>query len=242
MQLKKGDNIVIEKNINFFDSRERCKILLDKKGDFIFDINKTLNKYKKEIDLDAFSIGQLESKKWVVDILEYLDPNLGITFILCGWYAILSSMLFYSNLKIEKIRSFDKDETCYEIADSINKTNYNRSWKFKAIKEDILNIDFKSHKWQMWSNSNKRMCYPITDIPNTIINTSCEHTTDYWYDKIPEGKLVVLQSNNFTEIKEHVNCVFSIDEMIEKYKMNKIFFSGEKNFEKYSRYMLVGIK
>lgn len=227
--------------MNFLDSRERCRILLDNKGDFLFDINKTLDEYK-DIDPDAFSIGQLESKKWVIEILEGLNLSLGTTFVLCGWYGILSAMLLYSNLDLKKVRSFDTDENCYKIADSINQTNYNDNWKFKAITEDIFNIDFERHMWSMWSSSNNRMCYPITDSPDTIINTSCEHTSDHWYEKIPEGKLVVLQSNNFIEIKEHVNCVFSLDEMIDQYEMNKIFFSGEKKLEKYSRYTLVGIK
>jgi len=231
----------MKNKMNIFDSNERCRILLDNKGDFLFDINKTLEKYE-DIDQDAFSIGQLKSKKWVVDVLEDLNLPLGITFVLCGWYGILPAMLFYSTLSVDKVRSFDKDEKCWEIADSINKTNCHNQWRFKAITEDIFNIDFKSHTWQVWSNSNNRMCYPITDVPDTIINTSCEHTSNDWYEKIPDGKLIVLQSNNFVEIKDHVNCIFSIDEMKETYEMNKIFFSGEKKMKKYSRYMLVGIK
>ena len=226
----------VEFQVNIFQLENRMDIC-----DFIYDLKKTIEKYK-DIDQDAFSRGQLKSKKWTVDILEDLNLPLGMTFVLCGWYGILPAMLFYSNLSVDKIRSFDKDENCCEIADSINKTNFQNQWRFKAITEDILKIDFNGHVWQVWSKSNNRMCYPITDVPDTIINTSCEHTSDDWYDKIPVGKFVVLQSNNFIEIKDHVNCVFSLDEMIDQYKMSKIFFSGEKKLEKYSRYMLIGIK
>lgn len=227
--------------MNFLDSRERCRILLGNKGDFLFDINKTLDEYEN-IDQDAFSIGQLESKKWAIDILEDLNYPLGTIFVLCGWYGILSAMLFYSNLKVEKIRSFDKDKTCREIADSINKTNYDKNWRFKAITEDIFNINFKGHEWQTWSPSNNRMCYPIKDVPNTVINTSCEHTPDIWYDTVPKGTIILLQSNDFSEIDYHINCVSGIDEMVEKYKMSQVLFSGENSFEKYNRYMIVGVK
>ena len=39
----------------------------------------------------------------------------------------------------------------------------------------------------------------MSDVPNTIINTSCEHIVNFdeWYRKIPAGKLVILQSNDY---------------------------------------------
>ena len=48
----------------------------------------------------------------------------------------------------------------------------------------------------------------ITDVPDTIINTSCEHIHDFelWYNKIPKGKLIILQGNDYFELNEHVNC------------------------------------
>ena len=38
--------------------------------------------------------------------------------------------------------------------------------------------------------------------PDTIINTSCEHIRNFnsWYNAIPQGKLLILQSNNFFKI------------------------------------------
>ena len=44
---------------------------------------------------------------------------------------------------------------------------------------------------------------------DTIINTRCEHILDFpvGIAKYPNGKLIVLQTNNFFEIEEHVNCV-----------------------------------
>jgi hypothetical protein len=107
-----------------------------------------------------------------------------------------------------------------------------------------MDINYNEHVWQYWSNANNRMSYPITDSPDTIINTSCEHIANFeeWYAKIPNGKLVVLQSNNYYEIEEHVNCVGSIEEFAVKAPMNNILYSGELELTKYKRFMSIGFK
>ena len=86
--------------------------------------------------------------------------------------------------------------------------------------------------------------YELDDIPDTIINTSCEHIENFddWYAKIPDGKLVVLQSNNYYEVEEHVNCVGSIEEFAVKAPMDNILYSGELELPKYKRFMLIGYK
>ena len=81
-------------------------------------------------------------------------------------------------------------------------------------------------------------------MPDTIINTSCEHIANFieWYNKIPNGTLVVLQSNNYFEIKEHVNCVNNINEFIKIAPMSTLLYNGELELEKYTRFMLIGYK
>ena len=193
---------------------------------------------------DALSWGQLKSKRWLVSELEKINEQLGTVFLCAGWYATLAAMLFQSKCSIEKIRSFDVDESCVTIADCINSDKVKNGWIFKAITQDIHDISYDIHTWQTWSKANNRMCYPITDSPDTIINTSCEHIENFadWYNKIPDGKLVVLQSNNYYEIEEHVNCVRSIEEFAVKAPMDNILYSGELDLPKYKRFMLIGFK
>jgi len=176
---------------------------------------------------DALSWGQLKSKRWLVTELESLDISLGTIFLCAGWYATLAAMLFQSKCNIDKIRSFDIDESCLQIADTINRNQVKEDWKFKSITQDIMDID-----------------YPITDTPNTIINTSCEHIENFeeWYAKIPSGKLVILQSNNFFEVDEHVNCVNDINEFKRMSPMNTVLYSGELQLPKYYRFMLIGYR
>ena len=197
-----------------------------------------------EIWDDCFSRGQLESKLWLVNELKKCNVDLGTIFLCAGWYATLATMLFESNINVDKVRSFDIDDTCVDIAEVFNKPWFKNEWQFKSITQDIMDINYNEHTWQYWSNANDRMSGPITDIPDTIINTSCEHIENFskWYDLIPDGKLVILQSNNFFEVEEHVNCVGSIEEFAVKAPMDNILYSGELELPKYKRFMLIGYK
>jgi hypothetical protein len=205
------------------------------KNFFVNDI-----KYNK----DCFSRGQLQSKIWLINELKRLNINLGTVFICAGWYATLAVMLFESGIQIDKIRSFDLDPSTVDIADTFNKPWFTNNWQFKSLVDDIFNIDYSEHTWQSWSKSNNRMSYPITDIPDTIINTSCEHIKDFskWYNKIPNGKLIILQSNDYFKIKEHVNCSKNLSEFSKLSPMKTTLFEGEFFLPEYTRFMKIGFK
>jgi hypothetical protein len=193
---------------------------------------------------DCFSRGQLCSKIWLINELKKLNLNLGTVFLCAGWYATLAVMLFESSVKIEKIRSFDIDPSTVGIAETFNKPWFTDQWRFKALVEDINSIDYNSHTWQYWSNSNNRLSHPIKDVPDTIINTSCEHIANFeqWYDMIPKNKLIILQSNNYFEVAEHVNCFRSLDEFSLSCPMSNTLFEGELSLPKYDRFMKIGFK
>ena len=193
---------------------------------------------------DALSWGQLKSKRWLVDELEKIDLPLGTIFLCAGWYATLAAMLFKSKCSIDKIRSFDIDQSCLQIADTINRNQVKEDWKFKSITQDIMDINYNTHTWQTWSKANNRMSRDITDSPNTVINTSCEHIEDFaeWYSKIPNQTIVVLQSNNYFEIEDHINCSKNILEFAKQTPMTDCLYSGVLELPKYTRFMRIGIK
>ena len=195
-------------------------------------------------DEDCFSQGQIKSKMWLLEKLKKLKLDLGTVFLCAGWYGTLATMLFESKIKVDKIRSFDIDESCVEVAEIFNKPWFVDEWKFKSITDDIMNIDYDKHVWQFWSNKNNRMSRPITDVPDTIINTSCEHIHDFelWYNKIPKGKLIILQGNDYFELNEHVNCSADQDSFSEKAPMTDILYLGTIDCGKYKRFMKIGLK
>lgn len=196
------------------------------------------------IDNDCFSRGQLQSKVWLVNELKKLDVELGTVFLCAGWYATLATILFESGISIDKIRSFDIDPTTASIAETFNKLWFTNQWQFKAITQDIYDINYQSHTWQCWSDINNRMSYPITDNPDTIINTSCEHLEDFtgWYNKIPIGKLVILQANDYHDVEEHVNTYNTLEEFSASAPMTTVLYEGELSLPKYTRFMKIGFR
>ena len=204
-------------------------------------LKRTLDKFPySEIPMqDAFSLGQLNSKLWLID---NLPENLGTVFICAGWYGTLAALMFErARSKFDKIRSFDIDETCAPVADTMNRPWVMDGWQFKASTLDILKMNYPTTYTTYRANGTS---LELTEMPDTIINTSCEHIKDFksWYSKIPNGKLVILQSNNFYEIEEHVNCVANAKEFESLAPMSTLLYSGELELEKYSRFMLIGTK
>jgi len=191
---------------------------------------------------DCFSRGQLKSKLWLVEELKNTGRSLGTVYLCAGWYASLATMLFENNFHIDKIRSFDIDESCAAIAETFNKKWLTDQWKFKATTRDIFDIDYDYHCYKS-IKSDGTEC-ELVDSPTTIINTSCEHIADFdnWYNKIPEGKLVVLQTNNFFEIEDHVNCSNSVEEFSKNTPMKQVIYQGELDLGQYKRFMKIGIR
>lgn len=211
---------------------------------FMDNLRTTVLKYPTYNFSDAFSTGQVKSKLWLIDELSKVKQDLGITFILGGWYGTLAALMFESN-KFNNliIRSFDKDETCADVADLMNKKPYVvDGWQFKASTADMYKIDY-NHTVYNTKKFNGDLV-ELSDIPETIINTSCEHLEKFstWWDLIPSGKLVVLQSNNFFDALDHCNCVNNLNEFKKQTTMKEIFYEGVLQLEKYNRFMLIGIK
>jgi len=195
-----------------------------------------------EIADDCFARGQLLSKSWIIQELSKLDLNFGTIFLCAGWYGTLATMLFENDFKINKIRSFDIDESCWKIAETFNKPWVMKDWKFKSSTQDINEINYDTHVYHV-KRSNGTDC-ELTDSPDTVINTSCEHIENFnkWYDKIPKGKILILQTNNYFDLPEHVNCSKTLEDFSKQTPMTKTLYQGELFLEKYSRYMRIGIK
>ena len=198
----------------------------------------------KDFVEDSLSQGQIKSKLWLINELKKLKLDLGTVFLCAGWYAILATLIFENNLKVTKIRSFDIDKTVVGIAERFNKKWVSEDWKFKAITQDIMDINYETHVWQFWSNKNNRMSKPMTDQPDTIINTSCEHIENFsdWYRKIPAGKLLILQTNNYFDLQEHVNCSDSLASFGDITPMEQVLYEGSLDCGQYVRFMRIGIR
>jgi hypothetical protein len=194
------------------------------------------------IDDDCFSRGQLQSKLWLINKLDRLNLDLGTVFLCAGWYSTLATMMFEKELNIEKIRSFDIDPSCVDIAERFNKPWVMEGWKFKATTKDILSIDYIKDRYTVAKSDGTTE--QLSDSPNTVINTSCEHIENFstWYNKIPKGTLIVLQTNDYFEIKDHVNCSVDLTAFEAQTPMTECLYEGALELPKYTRYMRIGYR
>ena len=169
--------------------------------------------------INSVNDNQIKNKLWLIEKLKpYLDiyTTPKIT-IAAGWHGLLAHLLDDK----DNVMSFDIDDVCKQtkLFDNVNyKTN------------DIIKQDPKD-----------------SDI---LICTSCEHMTDdqllTWIKRRKENSLVILQSNDYFHIKDHINCKASLSQfsssLIKKAKKKKINIeitnSYELEFSNYTRFML----
>ena len=172
----------------------------------------------KEVNyVDALSNYQVESKTWLIDELAKLDKHDNALFI-GGWLGISSLWLSRTDV-INKITNLDLDVDAIKFSDKLNISNY----KYKAgIVSDIDTHDLTEY--------------------DLIINTSAEHMTDDWFNSVPTGCTVAIQTNDFHEIKEHINTVNDLSELKEKYPMQELHYIGVRDCDRYNRFMIVGKK
>ena len=195
---------------------------------------------------DALSHGQVQSKAWIIEeLLKAKKTKLGTTYILGGWLGVLGPLLLSeTKLSIDKIRSFDIDPSCERIADQLNVEHVIKEWKYKAITKDMFEINYDTHNYTIpVPGQNDAIA---VESPDTIINTVCDHISDFpkWWKLIPKGKLVILQNNDFKHgsDKSHVNTIEKIEDMLEQCPMSRIVFDGFRDFTKYRRFMVIGVR
>lgn len=192
--------------------------------DVLFWMDAIRNSKDRDRTLESFWKGQINSKVWLVENLELMVDAYPIDIIIHGgWNGVLASLLFNSRLLIRQIISLDIDPTCEEIARTINKRQEIEG-RFKAITADMTHYKYDA---------------------DIVINTSCEHITqeeyNQWLTNVPSKSLIVLQSNNYTDLKEHVRCAVDINDFIEQSNIRPIF-SGTFDTPKYQRFMIIGKK
>ena len=210
---------------------DTVKGLLEKCPDRIIDV------------CNSLSANQYASKDWLIEKLnEYphhyrqktLDKKIDIC-VLASWYGLLAYRLI-DRLTLKKIGNID----CVDF-DPMSKTVAKRLWK-KVDADNLKNGKLTYVKFIVQDIKDMdRIDQPI------VICTSCEHLDQSTiYDtisKLEPHTLVVLQSNNYSEIGEHINCVDTVENFANQYvsKLRNIKFY-EKDFLKYKRFMVIGTK
>lgn len=178
------------------------------------------------INTDAFSHGQIISKIWLLEKLEpWLKPQTN-AYIFGGWYNVLGMMMMVRQSDLySSITSIDLDPDTACVSDKI----------CNAWPQKITNVT--------------KNCDDII-VPEgaTVINCSPEHMSGtVWFDNLPNGTLVCIQSSNMTDPKAPWLISLPNPDMpsfLSRFPVAEVLFVGTKRIQYdtfgYDRYMLVG--
>lgn len=217
-----GDKFVdrIAKFIDYFIFNDETETLLPDLGDFL-------------------SRGQVRSKLWLVtELAQIVEGSLGNVVFYGGWYNFNAYFLF-DMFDVNKIYSIDMDSNVVDPCNELYRSEKDQE-KFQAVTADV-NKDIKWHNKKM-SVYDKVANQNITEQINMVINTSCEHMDNKWFEDLPEGTFVILHQNDYFDNPQHSNCCKDIEDVKSKYPMQSIFYEGELDTHLYNRFMLIGIK
>jgi hypothetical protein len=193
--------------------------------DVLFWMDAIRNSDDRHRTLESFWKGQVNSKVWLAENLIGFVPVRPLNIVIYGgWNGVLASILFNSNINIQRITSVDIDPVCEDIANTVNR-RYLDQKKFSAITADMTTVTDES--------------------ADVVINTSCEHITqaeyDKWLNNQSNDATIVLQSNNYFNLDEHIRCSTDLEDFVRMSNINPYL---RKTLEtlKYDRYMLIGKK
>tara|TARA_B110000495_G_scaffold55030_1_gene46269 strand:- start:549 stop:1604 length:1056 start_codon:yes stop_codon:yes gene_type:complete len=219
---------------------------------------------------DFLSRGQVRSKLWLIsELAKVVEGPIGNIVFYGGWYNFLAHMLF-DQFEVDKIYSLDLDERVVApskrlypeqvsvgrflpLTTDVNTVEWNDgklSYLNQAIRTNIIEKYWKTKEESIRQFNtdvnqladDERWGWAELDDMQLIINTSCEHMNNEWFENVPSGKLVILQTNDYFENPQHSNCCKDLEEAKAKYPMQSVIYEGELDTELYNRFMLIGIK
>ena len=153
-------------------------------------VNNNLPSYSNSFE-DSLSQGQFDSKFWLykelgkINLLKYEPLHIDIVG---SWFGFPLIEMLFNLFKIKQIDLYEIDENCHKVVSQyINHFDYD----FRIVQFG----DFFERE-----DLRRR---------HLVINTSSEHMPDivkmkHYYKDYPNTPLMVLQSNNYTSIQDHV--------------------------------------
>jgi hypothetical protein len=161
----------------------------------------------------SFDEKQIKCKQWLYEeLLKCNLPEKKKIYIAGAWFGTTVIPLIRNIYPNSQIIAHDLDEEVIKISKSLY---FPEDDSIRFIEKDC----------------------ELETYHDMLINTSCEHMQPLMCRK---KTYVILQSNNYTEIEEHINCVNSPDELARQYNVSRLYYMGELKFQNYTRYMVIG--
>ena len=173
----------------------------------------------------SFTHDLIASKVWLLTELARIAPRVGTIYVLGSWYGNLGVLLALDPvIKYKKLINVETDKKFLQASERIH---------------DRLGMGNAEY---MLADAND-LDYRQLGKDGVVINTSLTDMQGQgWFDHIPSGTLVVMQSRDH----DPGNAAYSTEDIVDQFPLNEIIYDGELELEdpetKYTRYMVIGIK
>jgi hypothetical protein len=173
----------------------------------------------------SFTHDLIKSKVWLLNELAQIAPQVGTIYVLGSWYGNLGVLLALDPvIKYKRLINVETNlsmlDTSQSILDRVGAKNV------KYMLKDANDLDYR----QLGDSG-------------VVINTSLtDMQGQAWFDRIPSGTLVAMQSRDH----DPGNEAHSTQDIIDRFPLSEVIYNGELNLAdpetRYTRYMVIGIK
>ena len=173
----------------------------------------------------SFTHDLIKSKVWLLTELARIAPQVGTVYVLGSWYGNLGVLLALDPMiQYKQLINVETDRKFLQASEHIH--NYLGMGNTEYMLKDANDLDYR----QLGSDG-------------VVINTSLtDMPGQSWFDRIPAGTLVVLQSRD----NDPGNEAHSTQDIIDRYPLSEIIYDGELKLHdpetEYTRYMVIGIR
>jgi hypothetical protein len=165
----------------------------------------------------SFESGLILNKLWLIHELKKIKDQFSTIYILGSWYGNMSLLLAKSRIQYDHIVNVDSDPRAVRGAQRIAR---------------VMSLDDRIEP--MVQDANK-LDYRQLDEDGLVINTSCHDMENQgWFDRIPQGVLVALQSRD------------DVDHDLDQYDLSRVLYQGTRKARdpetRYRSLLRIGVK
>jgi hypothetical protein len=173
----------------------------------------------------SFTHDLIASKVWLLKELARIAPQVGTIYVLGSWYGNLGVLLALDPvIRYKKLINVEADKKFLQASRRI---------------QDHIGLDNTEY---MLADANN-LDYRQLGNDGVVINTSLtDMEGQEWFNRIPGGALVVMQSRDH----DPGNEAHSTQDIIDRFPLSEIIYDGQLQLAdpetEYTRYMVIGIK
>jgi hypothetical protein len=165
----------------------------------------------------SFESGLILNKLWLIHELKKIQDQFSTIYILGSWYGNMSILLAKSDIQYDRMVNVDSDAIVVRGAQRIARA-LGLDDQVEAMIKDANELDYRQ-----------------LDQDGLVINTSCHDMENHgWFDHIPSGVLVALQSRD------------DVDDDLSAYDLSETLYQGSRSAQDpetdYRSLLRIGVK